>query len=252
MKALIADHSRTARRILREVLSDIAPEIEVDNAETGDQAVAMHETRSYGLIFLDIFMPDMDGLAALTAIREADPRTFIVMLSALEDVRVLEHAERAGASAFIAKPFSSLDVQSALAPVTRREPTVRLLIIDDSRAQRAILRAALAGLGVSCVIDEAEDGPQGLIKALGRSYDLAFIDINMPGLQGTDVLREIKRAQKRTKVVMTSADLPDSVVRTIGELGGDACVKKPIKIPEVLVTAAELLDARRPARRPAA
>jgi CheY-like chemotaxis protein len=250
MKVLIADQSRVARRILREMIAELAPEIEVDSAEDGAQAAAMHELRGYDLIFLDIAMPDMDGLAALTIIRQADPRVGLVMLSALEDVTMDEHAQRAGATAFLAKPFSALDLQGVLTLLTKRPVAVRVLMIDDSRAQRAILRTALEGAGVSCAVDEAGDGAEGLTKALSRGYDLIFLDVNMPGLSGADVLREIKRAQKRAKVVMTSTDFNDDLMKTIADLGGDATLKKPIVVAEVLATVAEMLDARRPTRRP--
>jgi CheY-like chemotaxis protein len=252
MKVLIADQSRVARRILREMIAELAPEIEVDAAEDGGQAVAMHELRRYDLIFLDIAMPDMDGLAALTVLRQADPRVGLVMLSALEDVTMDEHAQRAGATAFLAKPFSALDLQGVLTLLTKRPAAARVLIVDDSRAQRAILRTTLEGSGVAFSVEEAGGGAEGLRKALSRGHDLIFLDVNMPDLSGADVLREIKRAQTRVKVAMTSADLSEELLKTIADLGGDACIKKPFIVAELLATVTEMLDARRPPRRPAA
>jgi CheY-like chemotaxis protein len=180
---------------------------------------------------------------------------FVGILSALEDDAALADAERYGASAYLAKPFSSLDLQAALQMVTGRPPAIRVLLIDDSRTQRIILRTALTTLesaaDLKCEIEEANDGPEGLRMALSGGYDIVFLDINMPGLNGVEVLREIKRAQRRAKVVMLSGAIDEVYETRLTTLGADACLAKPIEITEVLTCVVAMLDVRRPPRRAA-
>jgi len=252
MKALIADDSRVARRVLRSVLHDVASDIELDNAVNGLEAVAMHAIRGYDIIFLDVTMPEMDGLSALRKIRETDQDVFITMLSASGDDAMLEDAARFNASAFVSKPFSSLDIQSALQLVTGKPPAVRVLMVDDSRAQRAILRSTLASLEIECDFDEAEDGAEGLRKVLSNAYDLVFLDVNMPRLNGVEVLREAKQTQARAKVVMLSADMETEFQLEMDAMGADASLSKPISPADVLKCLTEMLDVRRPTRRPTA
>lgn len=250
MKALIADDSRVARRVLRSMVADIAPDIEIDHAVDGGEAVAMHAIRRYDLIFLDVTMPQMTGLEALESVRGRDADVFVAMLSASEDEALLEEAARLQASAFLPKPFSSLDLQTVLQLITGRAPAVRVLMIDDSRAQRAILRSTLEALPIDCMIDEAEDGAEGLRKALSQPYDLVFLDVNMPKLSGEEVLREIKQAQARAKVIMLSADMEAEYRGKFHAMGADACLPKPSTPAAVLACLQDMLDVRRPTRRP--
>jgi len=252
MKALIADDSRVARRVLRSMLTDVAPEIEFDSAVNGLEAVAMHGIRNYNIIFLDVTMPKLGGLDALRQIRETDGDVFITMLSASGDDAMLEDAARYNASAFVSKPFTSLDIQSSLQLVTGKPPAVRVLMVDDSRTQRTILRSTLASLEIECEFDEAEDGAEGLRKLLSNAYDLVFLDVNMPRLNGVEVLREAKQAQSRAKLVMLSADMETEFQAKVDAMGADASLSKPISPAEVLNCLTEMLDVRRPTRRPSA
>jgi len=78
---------------------------EVIEAENGLQAVKTYRECRPDVVFMDITMPEMDGLTALREIRQFDPGARIIMLTALGQQEVVVEAIRAGAKDFIVKPF---------------------------------------------------------------------------------------------------------------------------------------------------
>ena len=81
------------------------------NAAEGIRMAAVHQP---SLIFLDIKMPGMDGLTAITHLRQASPHTQIIMLTAFDDFEYLRGALRAGAKDYLLKPVRPGDILSAL------------------------------------------------------------------------------------------------------------------------------------------
>jgi CheY-like chemotaxis protein/predicted Ser/Thr protein kinase len=103
----------------------------------------------------------------------------------------------------------------------------RLLIADDDSAQRRALRALLERLGYE--IEEAEDGRAALDLVERRAPDLILTDLNMPELDGFELLRRLKAADHSRNIpviVVSGADDVESVVRCI-ERGAVDHVTKP-------------------------
>ena len=94
--------------------------------------------------------------------------------------------------------------------------TKRILIVDDDRDVHQLLLAAIQA--PDRVIDNAYDGLEGLHFVEAAPYDLVLTDVNMPKLDGMDLLERIRRIRPRTRVlVMTVANTPENVIRAIRE-----------------------------------
>jgi two-component system chemotaxis response regulator CheY len=108
---LIADDDPLIRRLIATTLEDISG-FELLEAGDGEEAVTVAEERAPAIVFLDIDMPKLDGIAACRAIREspATDGATIVMLTAATSDKAAGHAEAAGADLFLTKPFSPLDL----------------------------------------------------------------------------------------------------------------------------------------------
>jgi len=99
-----------------------------------------------------------------------------------------------------------------------------ILMIDDDTELCELMQRFLNGEGLP--LECAHDGEHGLELALGGTYELAIIDIMMPGKNGMDVLRELRR-QSDLPVIMLTARGED-MDRIIGlELGADDYLPKP-------------------------
>ena len=107
----------------------------------------------------------------------------------------------------------------------------RLLIIDDDPKLAALLSEYLGGRGY--LVDVAGGGEQGLARAARGDVDLIVLDVMMPGMDGLEVLKLLRR-EHRTPVVMLTAR-GDDIDRIIGlELGADDYLPKPFNPRELL------------------
>jgi len=116
MKVLIAEDDFLSRKLMNRFLTDLG---EVDIAINGKEAIAAVEmaiadNQPYGLICLDIMMPEVDGLHALKRIRQLEAqhgftpenRAKVIMTSALSDKDSVVAAARASCDAYIIKPIT--------------------------------------------------------------------------------------------------------------------------------------------------
>lgn len=80
----------------------------------------------------------------------------------------------------------------------------RILVVDDENNIRMMMRLALQHVGHT--VETASDGPEGLEKfGDGSGWDLVLLDQRMPGMEGLDVLREMRRRDPLAKIVMATA-----------------------------------------------
>ncbi len=117
------------------------------------------------------------------------------------------------------------------------------LIVDDSNAVRAFVRAALEDAGFSRV-QEAETGFEALQLLASNTYDVVIVDVNMPDINGLELLAFMKKSPRqqgaRRILISTRVDGSDAVRGT--ELGADAILEKPFEVEELRDLIRDLLD----------
>ena len=122
-RILIVDDEPQIRRIMRTTLTGDG--YEVDDAKTGEEALAKVRLFRPDLVLLDMNMPGMGGLAACRAIR-ADTDIGIVMLTVRNSDADKVAALDAGADDFVAKPFSTPELLARIRAALRRVPAAQL------------------------------------------------------------------------------------------------------------------------------
>lgn len=118
------------------------------------------------------------------------------------------------------------EVRSLVEHCIRLRLPKRVLIVDDSRTMRSIVRKILSASRFTLEITEAEEGVAAL-KMLADGYDLVLLDYNMPGLDGVKTLAEIKRIAPGVAVVMMTSSEDEAVAGRAQESGAIAFLKKP-------------------------
>lgn len=110
-------------------------------------------------------------------------------------------------------------------PVT--EKNKRVLVVDDADFMRMVLEDILTHKGH--VVLQAKDGQECLNMLQNEKVDICILDINMPCIDGIEVLRMIKEKQPELRIVMLSAMSQKSIVKQALQLGADAFVVKPFQ-----------------------
>jgi two-component system chemotaxis response regulator CheY len=125
----------------------------------------------------------------------------------------------------------------------------KILVIDDSETIRQQVRQALAATGYEII--EAVDGIDGLEKLRALTdLDIALCDVNMPRMNGLDMIAEVQRTGPKIPILMLTTEGQPSLIRRAREAGAKGWIVKPFK-PELLVAAVtKLIDPPRPAAAP--
>ncbi|MBO8159360.1 response regulator [Thermosyntropha sp.] len=112
-KVLIVDDAAFMRMMIKDILTKNGYEV-VGEAENGQVAVEKYQELKPDLVTMDITMPEMDGIAAVKAIKAIDPDAKIIMCSAMGQQSMVIDAIQAGAKDFIVKPFQPERVLEAV------------------------------------------------------------------------------------------------------------------------------------------
>lgn len=107
---------------------------------------------------------------------------------------------------------------------------IKILVVDDTPMIRNIIKDILMKLGYSNIKD-AENGIHALQRLKEEKFDLVFLDWNMPGMQGIDVLREMRKSEtyKNTPVIMVTAEAEKEKVISAIKEGVSDYIVKPFK-----------------------
>lgn len=116
----------------------------------------------------------------------------------------------------------------------------QILIVEDDRKMRLALREIMTNEGY--VVDTVETGEAALGRADGNGYDLVITDLKLPGIDGMDVLRAIRKSRPETSVVIITAYATvDTAVEAMRE-GAEDYISKPFNLDEIRLIVRKVLE----------
>ena len=250
-RALIVDDNLTNRRILKlqfEKWGMLAQEIEFPR-----EALAILERgESFDVIVLDMFMPVMDGAMLAREIRKQNASVPLLLFSSIAQSEIGEY--RTLFNAFLAKPIKPsllFDVMAGLFDPSRRAPAsapqtsafdaglasrhpLRILIVEDNAVNQKLAAHMLEQMGYRA--DLASNGLEAVESVTRQPYDVVFMDVQMPEMDGLEATRKIR--------AMSSVSQPRIIAMTANAMQGDRelClaagmddyISKPIRVNELV------------------
>ena len=108
----------------------------------------------------------------------------------------------------------------------------KILIVDDEDMMRLTMSAILGDIG--CEVSEASDGYEAIELVKKDMFNIIFMDIKMPGINGVDTYLEIKKISPNSAVIMMTAySVEDLIEKALNE-GAYTVVYKPFDIPKIV------------------
>ncbi|MDR3336800.1 MAG: response regulator [Treponema sp.] len=270
LRALVVDDSRDILDYFREIADQLGFSCTV--AECGEEALAViKEQGLFDIYFVDWKMPGMNGIELSHTIRELTgdvarnpagskpSKSVVIMISAAEWSNIEEEAKEAGVDRFLAKPlFPSViaDVvnqclgEAASSSAVSREVKIDelpidnfegrwILLAEDVEINREIVLSLLEStrLGIDC----AENGLEAvrLFRENPEKYDMIFMDVQMPQMDGYDATREIRgsslsRAKTIPIIAMTANVFKEDIEKCLAA-GMNGHVGKPLDLEDVMI-----------------
>ncbi|MDR2357011.1 MAG: response regulator [Oscillospiraceae bacterium] len=254
IRVLAVDDAEEIREFFAETADGLG--ITCDVAASGEEAAeTIRQNGMYDVYFVDWRMPGMDGVELSRVIRETNSnRSVVIMISAAEWSAIESEARQAGVNRFMPKPlFPSMiadcinecigiEAAGADGEADERENVSfegrRLLVAEDVEINREIVMALLEPTLIE--IECAENGAEA-VRMFGASperYDLIFMDVQMPELDGYEATKAIRaldfpRAREIPIVAMTANVFREDIERCIAA-GMNDHIGKPLDFVEVL------------------
>jgi two-component system chemotaxis response regulator CheY len=106
---------------------------------------------------------------------------------------------------------------------------VKVLVVDDSKVMRMIVRRTLRQAGIECVITEAEDGKDAIAKMNESMPELILCDWNMPNMNGIELLRAVRKAGYRMPFGFVTTEGTPEMRAQARDAGAQFLIAKPFK-----------------------
>ncbi|MDF2634655.1 MAG: hypothetical protein K0R78_1529 [Pelosinus sp.] len=135
IKVLIVEDDPMVAELNRRYVERVEGFLFIGIVKNGEEALKFLEEKNIDLVLLDIFMPNMNGLELLSAIRQQDYSVDVIVVSAARDNQSIQMALRNGAVDYLIKPFEFERMQTALVSFKKR----LLLIRDASNLSQNLL-----------------------------------------------------------------------------------------------------------------
>jgi CheY-like chemotaxis protein len=258
LRVLVVDDNPTTCRILTTQAAQwgMVPR----GAHSAEQALAwMQAGETFDVALIDMQMPVMDGLALTAALRKL-PRAMMMPIVILAPVGKHHNSPEIAATAptgCLTKPIKPAQLHDALlhivsgaAPTAQKKPTVvkldpklserlplRVLLCDDNAINQKVASRLLAQMGYQP--DVAANGLEALTALEKKKYDIVFMDVQMPemdGLEATRIIRERQHDKSRFPnysgniivIAMTASAMPGDRDKCISA-GMDDYLAKPVR-----------------------
>ncbi|MHA1479805.1 MAG: response regulator [Candidatus Thorarchaeota archaeon] len=186
------------------------------------------------IIFMDIKMPELNGVETYKRLKRIVPNATVIMMTAYAVENLVQEALEEGAYSIIYKPFDFDYLLSLIGKIRETHASELILIVDESVhfieefMNTLSQRRYKVHMATSC--------PDAFEKISVNEYDIIFIDNKLIQEEGFETFTKIKGVHPKIPIIIISAD--DAAPKEIEKIllqGGHACLRKPIDTKQLLV-----------------
>ena len=251
MRVLAVDDDKEILSYFQEIFKRYG--VLCETAPGGEDAVKiMEKAGGFDIYFVDWKMPGMNGIELTRQIkkRSADRKSVVIMISATEWTLIKDDAESAGVDKYLMKPLFASDIMDCMnaclgvggTNTESQQKTIKggelkgckILLAEDVEINREILIASLENTGVQ--IDCAENGLEAVrkVKENPDKYDLVFMDVQMPEMDGLEATSEIRKNGFKLPIIAMTANVFREDIEKCLKAGMNEHIGKPLDIGNVL------------------
>jgi signal transduction histidine kinase/DNA-binding response OmpR family regulator len=253
VRMLAVDDAEETRSYFEQIAQQFG--VVCDAAADGEEALALiARTQPYDIYFIDWKMPDMDGIELTKRIKARFGQdAIVVIISATEWATIEKEALSAGVNCYLRKPLTPSSIADCLnelfgakiaqqsAEQEKQLPDLssyRVLLAEDNEVNREIVLALLKPTGLE--IDSVENGREALecISANPKRYDLIFMDVQMPEMDGVEATRRIRALEaseiQALPIIAMTANVFREDVESYLSAGMNDHLGKPLDFSQVI------------------
>jgi CheY-like chemotaxis protein len=206
----------------------------VTTARDGLEAIERVRERPFDMIFMDIKLPFMDGVETYRRIKQIRPEAVVMMMTAYTVEDLVQQALEEGAYGILYKP---LDIEKVIAVIEKAREARQgalILVVDDDPGTCTTFKNILIKRGYKVGI--AHTGEEAIALAQAAAYDIIFVDMKLPTINGLETYLAIKAINPEVVAIMVTAyrhELADLVEEALRN-HAYTCLYKPLDMAEVL------------------
>jgi len=233
---LIVDDDIGMTETLFDIFTDLGYYVEIAN--DGFKALEKVKARTFDVILMDIKMPGINGVETYKEIKHIRPEAVAMMMTAYSVEELLAEALKEGAYGVMHKP---IEIPKVVEFIEGLEKSALILIVDDDLSTCETLTDVLFEKGYR--IARASNGKEAISMLNEKNFDIVFIDVKMPVMNGLEVYHALREIRPHIKVIMMTGyrqeaqDLVEEAIKN----NAYTCIYKPFDVEEVLKLVEEIL-----------
>ncbi|PKN26254.1 MAG: hypothetical protein CVU64_18265 [Deltaproteobacteria bacterium HGW-Deltaproteobacteria-21] len=206
----------------------------VMTAGNGEEALSLFLDHAFDVVLMDIKMPGLNGVETFLRMKEQDPRVKVVLCTAYSVKDLIQKARQEGVCDILNKPLNLSKLLRLIEDIQRRKHGGYILIVDDDRGLCDSLQDGLEQEGFK--VATAFEGTEAVKKAETEPFDILLLDMKLPGTNGLEVYRRVKKAQPLIITILItgySREYSDLIRQAMSE-SAYTCVNKPMNMKRLL------------------
>jgi len=235
LNILVVDDDDDIRELFTRIL--IPDDYEVCTVSNGEEAVKLvKEQGKFDFAFVDIRMPGMNGIETLKALRKTQPGLKAAVITGFSDDKEVSLAFENGAVACLKKPFDLDVIQKLIKKETAQVSArpMRILAVDDEQSVRDFFGSLESSPHAESV--RSAGSAEEALKLLDKyDFDIAFVDIVMPGMNGLELCDRIHQSFPDIGVVLFTGygDQEEAMQAKVRQKKAIQVINKPFDLAEI-------------------